>query len=219
MKLGQIIKKYRVSHDMSMDDFAKVSGISKTYISMLENGINKKNGKEIVPTVEYIRKAAKGMFMQFDDLFAMVDGNTQINLDDTIVGKKAIRVPVLGKVAAGIPISAVEDVLDYEEISDTLAHTGTFFALKIKGDSMSPKIENGSVVIVRQQETADNGSIVVALVNGDDAVCKRLVKNKNGIQLVSINPAYDPLFFTNEECDAIPVKIVGKVVEIRTKCE
>ena len=75
-------------------------------------------------------------------------------------------VPVLGRVAAGIPIEAIEDVEDYEEISPDMAKTGEFFALKIQGDSMEPKISNGDVVIVRQQPDCDNGDIAVVLVNG-----------------------------------------------------
>ena len=84
---------------------------------------------------------------------------------------------------------------------------------------MSPKIEDGSVVIVRQQNYADNGNIVVAIVNGDDAVCKKLVKSQSGITLVSINTNYDPMYFSTADIDELPVKILGKVVEIRTKCE
>lgn len=219
MTLGEIIKAYRDEHDMSMEDFSKASGISKTYVWMLEKNINTKTGKEIVPTVEYIQKAAKAMLMDFDDLFDMINDTVKIQLDDAVIIKKAVRVPVLGRVAAGIPISAIEDIIDYEEISEKMAHTGTFFALKIKGNSMEPKIENGSIVIVRQQEDAESGSIVIALVNGDDAVCKKLIKSKNGLSLVSLNPAYDPMIFTNSEVDSLPVKIIGKVVEIRTKCE
>lgn len=219
MDLGKIINGYREERQMSMADFSRVSGISKTYISMLEKGINPKTGKPVVPTVEYIKKAAKGMMMDFDDLFDMIEGDAKVQLDDVVMVRKAVRVPVLGRVAAGIPISAVEDVLDYEEISEDLAHTGTFFALKIKGDSMSPKIEHGSVVIVRQQEDAESGSIVIALINGDDAVCKKLVKIKSGIQLMSLNSAYDPMYFSDGDIEERPVKIIGKVVEIRTKCE
>ncbi len=219
MTLGEIIKAYRDEHDMSMEDFSKASGISKTYVWMLEKNINTKTGKEIVPTVEYIQKAAKAMLMDFDDLFDMINDTVKIQLDDAVIVKKAVRVPVLGRVAAGIPISAIEDIIDYEEISEKMAHTGTFFALKIKGNSMEPKIENGSIVIVRQQEDVESGSIVIALVNGDDAVCKKLIKSKNGLSLVSLNPAYDPMIFTNSEVDSLPVKIIGKVVEIRTKCE
>ena len=131
--------------------------------------------------------------------------------------KKAVRIPVLGKVAAGIPIEAIEDILDYEEITEKLASTGTFFALRIKGDSMTPKIQDGDTVIVRQQNTAKSGDIVIAKVNGDDACCKKLVINSQGVILQSFNTAYEPMFFTKEEVMTRPVTIIGKVVELRRK--
>lgn len=220
MTLGEIIKSYRETNKLSMDDFAKASGISKTYISMLEKNVNKKNGKEIVPTIETIGKAAKGMFMSFDELFDMLGDDTKVKLDATgsnKITKKSIQVPVLGNVAAGIPISAVEYIIGYEEISEELAHTGEIFALKIKGDSMEPEIKNGDVVIVRSQEDADTGDIVIALVNGDDATCKRLVKYSNGIRLMPLNPIYEPMYYANDEIDKKPVRIIGKVVENRRK--
>ena len=130
---------------------------------------------------------------------------------------QGLKIPVLGTVAAGIPISAVEDILDYEEIPLSWQSQGEFFALRIKGDSMQPKIDDGDVVIVRQQSDANSGDTVIALVNGDDATCKKLQKTDNGIILVSTNPNYLPMFFTNEEILTKPVVILGKVVELRSK--
>lgn len=216
MTLGKIIKSYRETNSMSMDDFSRASGISKAYISMLEKNVNPNTGRAPVPTIEYIQKAANGMFMSFDELFGMLDNDAVVDLSQP-VAKKAIRVPVLGNVAAGIPIEAIEDIVDYEEISEELAHTGEFFALKIKGDSMEPTIGNGDVVIVKQTDDANTGDIVIALVNGDDATCKRLVKYASGIRLMPINPAYEPMFFSNEEVADKPVRIIGKVMESRKK--
>ena len=130
---------------------------------------------------------------------------------------QGLQIPVLGTVAAGIPISAVEDILDYEEIDSSFQNQGEFFALRIKGDSMQPKMDDGDVVIVRQQSDANSGDTVIALVNGDDATCKKLQKTENGIMLVSTNPNYLPMFFTNEEIQTKPVVILGKVVELRSK--
>lgn len=79
---------------------------------------------------------------------------------------KGIRIPVLGEVRAGYPMKAVENIIDYEEIDEGLARRGEYFALRIKGDSMEPKFSKGDIVIVRKQQTADSGDIVVALVNG-----------------------------------------------------
>lgn len=131
--------------------------------------------------------------------------------------EKGYMIPVVGNVVAGIPIEAIEDILDWEEISVKLARTGTFFGLKIKGDSMSPRIQEGDVVIVRSQPDADSGQIVIAKVNGDDACCKKLMKTESGITLLSLNPAYDPMYFTNDEIQSRPVTIVGVVVENRAK--
>lgn len=130
---------------------------------------------------------------------------------------QGLQIPVLGNVAAGIPISAVEDILDYEEVPQSWENQGEFFALKIKGDSMEPRMESGDVVIVKQQSDANSGDTVIVLVNGDDATCKKLQKTDNGIMLVSTNPKYPPMFYSNEEISTKPVVILGKVVELRQK--
>ena len=183
MTLGQIIRAYREENSMSMDSFAKASGLSKGYISQLENNLNPKTGEPPVPSMTSIKKAANGMFMSFDELFSQLDDNMKVSVSPEKVkmAKKAIRIPVLGNVAAGIPIEAIEDIIDYEEISEELAHTGDFFALKIKGDSMEPRICNGDVVIVRKQNYAESGDLVIVLVNGDSATCKKLAKYPSGI--------------------------------------
>lgn len=137
--------------------------------------------------------------------------------DETKRYEKGQLIPVLGSVIAGIPIEAIEEILDWEEISVKLARTGEFFGLRIRGDSMSPRILEGDVVIVKQQPDANNGDIVIAKVNGDDACCKRLIKNKDGITLQSLNPNYAPMYFSREDILERPVTIIGKVVELRGK--
>ncbi len=129
----------------------------------------------------------------------------------------AVRIPVLGRVAAGIPINAVEETIDWEEIPAEMAGSDEYFGLRIKGDSMSPRIMDGDTVIVRRQDDADTGDIVIAIVNGDDGVCKKLRKTDSGIMLISLNPAYDPMVFDHSDIDTIPVSIIGRVVELRGK--
>lgn len=131
--------------------------------------------------------------------------------------KRGVVINVLGRVAAGIPLEAIEDIIDTEEISEEMAKTGEFFGLQINGDSMEPKFSKGDVVIVRKQDDAESGDIVIAMVNGDDATCKRLKKYQKGIGLVSTNPAYEPMYFSNKEIEEKPVRIIGKVVELRAK--
>lgn len=127
----------------------------------------------------------------------------------------ARRIPVLGRVAAGIPIDAITDIVDWEEIPEEMA--GEYFALQIKGDSMEPKISDGDVVIVRQQNDAESGDTVIVTVNGDDATCKRLKKYSEGIALVSNNPTYEPMIFSRDDIESKPIRILGRVVELRAK--
>ena len=130
---------------------------------------------------------------------------------------QGLKIPVLGTVAAGIPISAVEEILDYEEVPQSWKNQGEFFGLRIKGDSMKPDINHGDTIIVRKQSTANNGDVVITLVNGDDVTCKKFEKLDNGIMLISNNSEYSPMYFSNEEVVTKPVVILGRVVELRRK--
>ena len=123
-------------------------------------------------------------------------------------------VPILGRVVAGIPAEMVEDIIGYEEIPSAV---GEAFALVIAGDSMEPKLSRGDVVIVRRQEDVESGDVAVVAVNGSDATCKRIVKREDGVLLVSLNPAYDPQFYSCEDIRTLPVTILGKVIESRRK--
>jgi repressor LexA len=82
---------------------------------------------------------------------------------------------------------------------------------------MEPRIRDGDVVIVRKQSDADDGDLVIALVNGADAVVKRLKKYADGIALISTNPAYEPMYFSQADIESHPVEIIGKVRELRAK--
>ncbi len=131
---------------------------------------------------------------------------------------KGIRIPVLGRVVAGIPIEAIEEIIDWEEIPQKLAASGKFFALRVCGHSMEPGILEGDIVIVRQQEDVDNYDTAIVLVNGDEATVKRVKKQKEGITLIATNTSvYEPHFYSNQEIHDLPVKILGKVVEMRRK--
>jgi repressor LexA len=136
--------------------------------------------------------------------------------------KKGSLIPIRGFSRAGIPNLAIEDInyddpSEWEEIDPKLAKTGTFLALRIKGDSMQPEFNENDIVIVRSQSDANNGDIVIAKVNGDEACCKKLFKRNDGIILHSLNPEYAPMFFSQSEIQDKPVAIIGKVIELRRK--
>ena len=137
--------------------------------------------------------------------------------DSTIQANRGIKIPVYGNVAAGIPIEAITDIEDYEEITEELAATGEYIALKIKGDSMEPKMSDGDVVIVRIQPHVENGEIAIVMINGNDATCKKVKKTTEGIMLISTNPAYEPMFYSNKQIENLPIRILGKVIELRAK--
>lgn len=128
------------------------------------------------------------------------------------------RIPVVGTVAAGIPIDAIEEIVDWEEIPDTMAKNGEYFGLRIKGSSMEPRISEGDTVIVRRQPDVESGEVAIIIVNGDEGTCKKVIKPpQGGLTLISLNPAYEPRYFTPQEIRSLPIIIIGKVVELRGK--
>ena len=131
---------------------------------------------------------------------------------------KGVKIPVLGNIAAGIPLEAITDVIDYEEISTSIAASGEYFALRIKGNSMSPRICDGDVVIVKKEDSVENGDVAIVLVNGNEATCKEVQFSKEGLTLIGWNVSeFTPMFFTKEDVQSLPVRIIGRVVEVRIK--
>lgn len=128
-----------------------------------------------------------------------------------------ILIPVLGDVRGGIPIEAIQEILDYEEITPEMAHQGDHFGLRVTGDSMEPKFSPGDVVIVRKQPDVESGDFAVVYVDGDFATVKKIIKNGTSIMLVPLNNNYAPTVYTEPEIMSIPVTILGKVVELRAK--
>ncbi len=132
--------------------------------------------------------------------------------------RRVRRIPVFGNVAAGVPIDAITDIEDYEEMwDDDASKYGELFALRIKGDSMEPKISSGDIVIVRAQPDVDNGETAIVCINGDQATCKKIQKTSEGLMLLSTNPKYDPMFYTWRQVEELPITVLGKVVELRAK--
>lgn len=199
--VGQRIFEARKRRKISRKEVADFLQVHETTIKRYEDGNTKK-----LPT-DRLEKIAKYLNTSIEYLMGWEEEQKP----------QGVKIPVLGTVAAGIPISAVEDILDYEEIPQSWQNQGEFFGLKIKGDSMKPDINDGDTVIVKQQSTANNGDVVIALVNGDDATCKKFEKLDNGIMLISNNSEYSPMYFSNEEVVTKPVVIVGRVVELRRK--
>ena len=195
------LRQARKAKGLTQAEVARTIGLTQNGYSYWENGKAKIDKDQLLKLAELFEVSTDYLL-----------GNT------SKPNTKGVWIPVLGDVAAGIPIEAVEDIVDYEEIDAALAATGDFFGLRIKGSSMEPRIREGDVVIVRKQGDADTGDTVVVLVNGDSATVKRLKKEADGsMWLLPNNPAYDPQHFTPTEIVEKPVHIIGKVVELRGK--
>lgn len=125
---------------------------------------------------------------------------------------------VYGSIPAGIPMEMIEEVIDTEEIpSDWLKGDKQYFGLKVHGNSMMPKYQNNDTIICLKCEDCESGDDCVVAVNGDDATFKKVIKTKNGIILQPLNPDYSPLVYSNDDIKKLPVRILGKVVELRRK--
>lgn len=206
-KFQNILKSLRATKGLTQDELSKQLNISRSTIGMYEKGARE-------PDFETLELIADYFNVDTDYLLGRTTKTTYI---PSPALRKGVSINILGRVAAGIPIDAIEEVIDTEEITEEMAKTGEFFGLKIKGNSMEPRIYENDVVIVRQQNDAESGDVVIATINGDEATCKRLRKYRDGIELISNNPSYEPMFFSNEEILSKPVRIIGKVVELRGK--
>ncbi|MEI8398214.1 MAG: transcriptional repressor LexA [Ilumatobacteraceae bacterium] len=120
------------------------------------------------------------------------------------------HVPLIGEVAAGTGLLAQQNVEDLIPLPTDFTGEGELFMLRVRGDSMiDAGILDGDFVVARQQQTADNGDIVVAGIPGDEATVKTFKKSGNKITLVPANPTMEPMVFTSDE-----VSVFGKVVTV-----
>ena len=196
------LKELRVANGYKTQaDLAKTIFVNQTAVSQWERGVT-------TPSPDMLVKLANLYGVTVDYI---------LNNRDDATPNDSRRVPVLGEVAAGLPMMAEENIVDYEEVDPAMAAAGDLFGLRIKGSSMEPRIKEGDVVIVRKQEDVDTGDVAVVLVNGDSATVKRIKKETSGITLIPNNPAYDPKYYSNEDIQRLPVKIIGKVLELRGK--
>lgn len=196
-----IIKQLRKGKNLSQDKLANILNVHQTAVSQWEQG-------RTMPDLEVLKQLSNYFGVSIDYILG---NETEKPIS------KGIKIPVLGKVIAGIPIEAVEEILDYEEITQDMASHGEHFALQVKGDSMEPQMFDGDIIIVRKQSDVDNGSIAVVLVNGNEATIKKIKKQSDGIMLIPSNPNFDVMFYNNHQIQQLPVSIIGKAVEIRRK--
>lgn len=211
MTLSKNIRFLRNKNGWGQDFLAEKLGYkSYTTIQKWESGVSD-------PPLKTLDKLAKLFGVDIDDLNNRdLTLPSQKNVAD-IPEPTSIRIPVLGSVPAGIPLEAIEDIVDWEEVPIEWTTGGKeFFSLRVKGDSMHPKFLEGDTIILRKEEDCESGDICVVYVNGNDATLKKVVKKQDCIILQPLNTAYDPKVYDyNDEFN--PIRIAGVVVEIRRK--
>lgn len=214
MILGDLIKEYRREHGYSMDQFAKMSGLSKAYISILERNVNPVNNKPVIPSLETIKAVAQAINMDFNDVIAVLDGNQPVSLKDEPEippgfepMPKMKKVPLIGAIACGDPITAMEN---REGEIDVPENIRCDFALRCKGSSMiGAGIHDGDAVYIRIQPEVENGQIAAVRI-GDEATLKRVYLHTDYIELRPENPNYESIIRRREEMN--DVHIEGKAV-------
>jgi repressor LexA len=208
---GERLRRLRQEHDKGLKEVAAWCGLSLSSIAKYEKG-------ERTPNPDVVSKIAEKFDVSTDYLLGRDDSprKTAIrHIPYASVPHITYRIPVLGRVAAGEPIYADEDIIGYERIDEKFANDGyDYFALRIAGQSMEPSILDGDTVIVRRQDFIEDGQIAVVLIDGEDATVKEVKTVSDGIMLIAHNPAvFSPRVFTKEEIESKPVQIIGRVIQ------
>lgn len=207
--IGKRLKELRKEAQITQLELSKILKVTPKAISFYELD-------ERSPSPEMISQIADYFHVSTDYLYGKTDKKHPEPIKKDTHRQKGVRVPVLGSVVAGIPMEAIENIEDYEEIPESMARQGEYFALRIKGHSMEPKLEEGDIVIVKKMDDVDTGTVAIVLVNGFEATCKLVKKVDGGIMLYGFNTdVYEPHFYSNEDIRTLPVQIIGQVVESR----
>lgn len=206
--IGENIKRYRKENHLTQQELATKVNMSRSHIASIEIG-------KYTPSLSTVEVIAQAMGVSPNSIMEWAEENDRQH--ETRHSDDAVRIPVLGSVAAGIPLEAIEDTSDWEEIPASMAVRGEYIALTIHGSSMEPRMREGDVVIVRLQDDVESGDIALVYINGNDATCKKVIKAERGIWLKGLNDTFEPLWFSWEDVQSVPVKIAGKVVELRAK--
>lgn len=204
------LRKLRRERNLTQTELANSLNVSNGTIAMWET-------EKRQPDLDMVSKIASFFNVSVDYLM----GREQ-KVDNNVAGvqleRQTVRIPVYGTIPAGVPIDMIEDsyIEDYEDISADLLRGGnTYFALRVRGDSMLPKFESGDILILKQTEDCESGAYCAVSINHTECTFKKVIKKMNGITLMPLNPDFEPLFFSNKEVAELPVTILGVVKEVR----
>lgn len=217
IELGQFLRTIRESLGYSTYNVNKLCNISPSYLSLLETGKRKPSAiilKKLAPiyNLNYIDLYEKAGYIDLIEIQNAIYKSNKLNKLENTVSK----VPLLSTLKAGDDYMSQKNWEGIIEVDRNIIKDGSdYFALKIKGDSMSPILIEDDIVIIKKQEDFENGNLVVTSVNGDEATIKKGKKNDNSILLQPLNTNYEPLIFTYPEMETIPITIFGIVKQLK----
>ena len=196
------LKYYMTINNKNRNDVCRDLDIPYTTFAEWYNG-------NIYPRIDKIQMLANYFDIKKSDL---VENKEKVDR----LGNPVVSIPILGTVKAGYNYLAQENWIGTVDVEASLVGDGKgYFALKVHGDSMFPVFMEDDIVIVKQQNDFENGDIVVAIINGDEATIKKGKKSDNSILLQPLNTNYEPLIFTYDQMKTIPVTIVGIVKQLK----
>ena len=196
------LKYYMTINNKNRNDVCRDLDIPYTTFAEWCNG-------NIYPRIDKIQMLANYFDIKKSDL---VENKEKVDR----LGNPVVSIPILGTVKAGYNYLAQENWIGTVDVETSLVGDGKgYFALKVHGDSMFPVFMEDDIVIVKQQNDFENGDIVVAIINGDEATIKKGKKSDNSILLQPLNTNYEPLIFTYDQMKTIPVTIVGIVKQLK----
>lgn len=204
MNMGDRIKQLRLEKGLTQEELGKYIGVKKAAIMKYEKGNVKNMKRSSIEILSNLFGVTPSYLMCLDEPKTDKFGNP------------VVSIPILGTVKAGYNYLAQENWIGTVDVETSLVGDGKdFIALKVHGDSMSPVLVEDDIVIIKKQEDFENGDIVVAIINGDEATIKKGKKSEVGILLQPLNSSYEPLIFTYNEMKTIPVTIVGVVKQLK----
>lgn len=217
-KVGRRLKEARERNKITLEEAGKKVDVHKSTVLRWENGETEKIKLPILETLaDYynvdpawlagydVPMEKKSVSEQLKNIGAMYVSNTDL-----------VKIPLLGTVKAGYDYMAQENWTGYVDVEKEIVKDGQeYFALKVHGDSMSPVLIEDDIVIIKKQNDFENGDIVVAIINGDEATIKKGKKSDSSILLQPLNTSYEPLIFTYDEMKTIPVEIIGIVKQLK----
>ena len=198
MEIAKLIRERRLELGLTMKQLGQKVGVTTATVSRWESG-------EISALkAETIRKVADSLHI-----------SPLAFIGEDMATMKTVKIPIVGRVIAGTPIFAQENIDGMVEISEGDSK-GVMFALRVIGHSMEPRIQEGDLLIIHKQEDVESGEIAIVLINGDEATVKQVKKQSDGIMLIGFNQdVYEPHFYSNKQIEQLPIRIMGKVVESR----